>query len=72
MSECVILSRIGNYWIDPNEGSSKDAIEVFCKGPETCITPTKEVHMDIAMHTITQFNPSWVARTGESLPGTWG
>lgn len=36
---------IGKYWIDPNEGSSKDAIEVFCKGPETCLTATKEVRL---------------------------
>ena len=35
----------GKYWIDPNEGSAKDAIEVFCKGPETCLTPTKEVRI---------------------------
>ena len=33
----------GKYWIDPNEGSSKDAIEIFCQGPETCLTPIKEV-----------------------------
>jgi hypothetical protein len=32
----------GHYWIDPNEGSPKDAIRVFCKGPETCLTPRKQ------------------------------
>lgn len=32
---------IGYYWIDPNEGSPKDAIRVFCRGQETCLTPQK-------------------------------
>jgi len=32
----------GFYWIDPNEGSPKDAIRVSCQGPETCITPVNE------------------------------
>ena len=31
----------GFYWIDPNEGSPKDAIRVSCQ-PETCITPVKD------------------------------
>ncbi len=35
--------KAGYYWIDPNEGSPKDAIRVYCKGAETCLTPTNEV-----------------------------
>jgi len=34
----------GYYYIDPNEGSPKDAIRVFCKGAETCLTPTEQVN----------------------------
>ena len=32
----------GFYWIDPNEGSPKDAVRAFCQGAETCITPKNE------------------------------
>jgi collagen type V/XI/XXIV/XXVII alpha len=30
----------GNYWIDPNQGNSRDAIQVFCnmETGETCIS----------------------------------
>ena len=29
----------GFFWIDPNEGSPKDAVKVFCQGAETCLKP---------------------------------
>lgn len=34
----------GFYWIDPNAGSIKDAIEVYChiRMGETCVTPKEE------------------------------
>lgn len=32
----------GYYWIDPNEGSPKDAVRVFCRGTETCLSPSKD------------------------------
>ena len=31
----------GEYWIDPTEGSHKDAFKVYCSGQETCIRPVK-------------------------------
>ncbi len=39
--------KAGYYWIDPNEGSPKDAIRVYCKGAETCLTPTNEVSLSL-------------------------
>ena len=43
---------IGYYWIDPNEGSSKDAVKVFCRGSETCLESKKSgnnvmIHSDV-------------------------
>lgn len=34
------MSLIGEYWLDPNQGSTKDAIKVFCnmESGETCIS----------------------------------
>lgn len=34
----------GEYWIDPNQGCSRDSFKVFCnftKGAETCLYPSK-------------------------------
>ncbi len=35
---CLVL-HIGNYWIDPNQGSPVDSIEVYCniKAHQTCV-----------------------------------
>ena len=36
--------KSGDYWIDPNEGSAMDAIQVYCRFEtlETCLMPEKE------------------------------
>ena len=36
---------VGYYWIDPNQGGIKDAIEVWCNmtgGGQTCLKPDPE------------------------------
>ncbi|CAB1434645.1 unnamed protein product [Pleuronectes platessa] len=37
---CYPQKKSGEYWIDPNQGSTKDAIRVFCnmENGETCIS----------------------------------
>ena len=37
-----IIILLGQYWVDPTEGSSQDAFQVYCSGQETCIKPTNE------------------------------
>lgn len=39
--ECYPQKKSGEYWIDPNQGSTKDAIRVFCdmETGETCVNP---------------------------------
>lgn len=43
----VFLSpSAGEYWIDPNQGCSRDSFKVFCNftnGAETCLYPSKSV-----------------------------
>lgn len=39
--QCYPNKPTGEYWIDPNQGSTKDAIKVFCnmESGETCVSP---------------------------------
>uniref|UniRef100_A0A3B1JD77 Collagen, type XI, alpha 2 n=1 Tax=Astyanax mexicanus TaxID=7994 RepID=A0A3B1JD77_ASTMX len=49
----------GEYWIDPNQGCTRDSFKVYCNftaGGETCLYPSKEVKMN-----------SWP----KEKPGTW-
>uniref|UniRef100_A0A8D0FCX5 Fibrillar collagen NC1 domain-containing protein n=1 Tax=Strix occidentalis caurina TaxID=311401 RepID=A0A8D0FCX5_STROC len=45
-SVCLsVLPSSGEYWIDPNQGCSRDAFRVFCNftaGGETCLFPDKK------------------------------
>lgn len=41
----MFLPPSGQYWIDPNQGCTGDAIKVFCNftaGGETCVYPDKK------------------------------
>lgn len=52
----------GEYWIDPNQGCSRDSFKVFCNftaGGETCLYPSKSVET-VKMN-------YWVKET----PGSW-
>uniref|UniRef100_A0A8C7PZZ5 Collagen, type XI, alpha 2 n=1 Tax=Oncorhynchus mykiss TaxID=8022 RepID=A0A8C7PZZ5_ONCMY len=49
----------GEYWIDPNQGCSRDSLKVFCNftaGGETCLYPSKSVKLN-----------SWTTEK----PGSW-
>uniref|UniRef100_A0A8C4FC74 Collagen, type XI, alpha 2 n=1 Tax=Dicentrarchus labrax TaxID=13489 RepID=A0A8C4FC74_DICLA len=52
----------GDYWIDPNQGCSRDSFKVFCNftnGVETCLYPSKSIN--------TVKMSSWDKET----PGSW-
>uniref|UniRef100_A0A8C2X1P0 Fibrillar collagen NC1 domain-containing protein n=1 Tax=Cyclopterus lumpus TaxID=8103 RepID=A0A8C2X1P0_CYCLU len=52
----------GEYWIDPNQGCSRDSFKVFCNftsGAETCLYPSKSIN--------TVKMSSWDSET----PGSW-
>uniref|UniRef100_A0A8B9L263 Collagen, type XI, alpha 2 n=1 Tax=Astyanax mexicanus TaxID=7994 RepID=A0A8B9L263_ASTMX len=52
----------GEYWIDPNQGCTRDSFKVYCNftaGGETCLYPSKEVE-NVKMN-------SWP----KEKPGTW-
>lgn len=40
LKQCYPLKKTGEYWVDPNQGSSEDAIKVHCnmETGETCIS----------------------------------
>lgn len=46
LSNCPPLSIFpGEYWIDPNQGCSRDSFKVYCNftaGGESCIFPDKK------------------------------
>lgn len=39
----ILLRSPGEYWIDPDQGCTQDAIKVFCNMDtgETCVRPTQ-------------------------------
>lgn len=62
----------GEYWIDPNQGCSRDSFKVFCNftsGGETCLYPSKNVNV-VKMNTWNKETPgSWYSQfaTGSKL-----
>ena len=40
IQQILLFWKIGEYWIDPNQGSVEDAIKVYCnmETGETCIS----------------------------------
>ncbi|OCT67833.1 hypothetical protein XELAEV_18039137mg [Xenopus laevis] len=41
-----MLLSLGKYWIDPNQGCTRDSFKVFCNftaGGESCIFPSKDI-----------------------------
>lgn len=43
----VSVVSAGEYWIDPNQGCSRDSFKVFCNftnGAETCVYPSKSIN----------------------------
>ncbi|XP_067399247.1 collagen alpha-1(V) chain-like [Emydura macquarii macquarii] len=58
----------GEYWIDPNEGCSRDSFKVRCDftaGGETCLLPTKDTHQ-VPMSAWEQETPgSWFSEFRE-------
>lgn len=44
-SPLLPVLRPGEYWVDPNQGCSRDSFKVYCNftaGGETCIFPDKK------------------------------
>lgn len=42
-----LLPSVGEYWIDPNQGCSRDSFKVFCNftsGAETCLYPNRNIN----------------------------
>uniref|UniRef100_A0A6Q2Y725 Fibrillar collagen NC1 domain-containing protein n=1 Tax=Esox lucius TaxID=8010 RepID=A0A6Q2Y725_ESOLU len=62
----------GDYWIDPNQGCSRDSLKVFCNftaGVETCLYPSKSVDT-VKINSWTSEKPgSWFSEfaTGSKL-----
>ncbi len=51
---CDLLTSLGVYWIDPNQGCHRDAFKVFCNFTaegETCLQPHSSVQMVRRGHT---------------------
>uniref|UniRef100_A0A674BVP7 Collagen, type XI, alpha 2 n=1 Tax=Salmo trutta TaxID=8032 RepID=A0A674BVP7_SALTR len=62
----------GEYWIDPNQGCSRDSLKVFCNftaGGETCLYPSKSVDTVKLSSWTTEKPGSWYSEfaTGSKL-----
>lgn len=75
LNNCSLSVSIpkGEYWIDPNQGCSRDSFKVYCNftaGGESCIFPDKKSEgVSLALRTQTTHTPAHTLR--KQTGGFW-